>query len=72
MVKLFKLDWKYDGPLAVAYEIRAIMHDIDATAMKREIPHTTFTKAHYLTYSHYLESLQASDQLKSIIFDSGG
>jgi hypothetical protein len=33
------------------------------------LPLTTFIKALYRTYSHYLELLQASGQMKSITFD---
>jgi hypothetical protein len=45
------------------------MHDIEATRVKIDIPLMTFIKALYPTYSHYLESLQASGQIKSITFD---
>jgi hypothetical protein len=45
------------------------MHDIEATGVKIDLPLTTFIKALYPTYSHYLESLQESGQMKSITFD---
>jgi hypothetical protein len=70
LVKFFNLELKDDDPMALAFEIKAIMHNIDATGVKIDIPLTTFIKALYLTYSHYLESLQASGQMKSITFDS--
>jgi hypothetical protein len=69
MVKLFNLELKNDDPMALASEIKAIMHDIDATGVKIDLPLTSFIKALYPTYSHYLESLQASGQMKSITFD---
>jgi hypothetical protein len=69
MVKLFNLELKNDDPMALASEIKAIMHDIEATGVKIDLPLTTFIKALYPTYSHYLESLQASGQMKSITFD---
>jgi len=46
--------------MTLASEIKAIMHDIDATRVKIDLPLTTFIKALYPTYSHYIESLQAS------------
>jgi len=46
------------------------MHDVEATRVKMDIPLTNFVKALYPTYSHYLESLQASSQLKNINFDT--
>jgi hypothetical protein len=69
-VKLFNLELKNDDPMALASEIKAIMHDIDAIGVKIDIPLTAFNKALYPTYSHYLESLQASGQMKSITFDT--
>jgi hypothetical protein len=69
-VKLFNLELKNDDPMALASEIEAIMHDINATEVKMEIPLMAFIKALYPTYSHYLESLQASGQMKSITFDT--
>jgi hypothetical protein len=45
------------------------MHDIEATEMKIDLPLISFIKALYPTYSHYLELLQASGQIKSITFD---
>jgi hypothetical protein len=69
MVKLFNLELKNDDPMDLASEIKSIMHDIDATRVKIDLPLTTFIKALYPTYSHYLESLQASGQMKSITFD---
>jgi hypothetical protein len=45
------------------------MHDIEATGVNIDLPLMAFIKALYPTYSHYLESLQASGQMKSITFD---
>jgi hypothetical protein len=69
MLKLFNLELKNDDPMALVLEIKAIMHDIEATGVKIDLPLMTFIKALYPTYSHYLESLQASGQMKSITFD---
>jgi hypothetical protein len=41
MVKLFNLELKNDDPMALASEIKAIMHDIDATRVKIDLPLTT-------------------------------
>jgi hypothetical protein len=68
MLKLFNLELKNDDPTALASEITTIMHDIEATRAKIDLPLTTFIKALYPTYSHYLESLQASNQMKSMTF----
>lgn len=46
------------------------MHDVEATRFKVEIPIITLFKALYPTYSHYLESLQASAKLKNINFET--
>ena len=51
-------------------EIKVITHGIDATGVNIDISHTTFIKDLYPTYSHYLESLQASGQMKSLNFDN--
>jgi hypothetical protein len=69
MVKIFNLELKNDYSMALAYEIKVIMHDIDATRLKIELPLTTFIKALFPTYSHCLEYLQESSQKKSITFD---
>jgi hypothetical protein len=69
-VKLFNIELKDGDPVALSYEIKAIMHDIDSTGVNIDIHLMTFIKALYPTYYHYLESLQASGQMKSITFDS--
>lgn len=46
------------------------MDDIKSTCIKIEITLTSLTKAQYSTYSNYLESLQASGNLKSLTFDT--
>jgi hypothetical protein len=61
---------KDDDPMDLSFEIKAIMHDIDATGVKIGIPLANFIKAIYPTYYHYLESLQASGQMKAITLDS--
>ena len=70
MVKLFSLEMKNDDPLALASEIRSIMHDIQNTGVKMDIPLIAYVKALYPTYSHYLESLQESGNLEHITFDT--
>jgi hypothetical protein len=44
------------------------MHDIEATGVNIDLPHIAFIKALYPTFSRYLESLQASGQMKSNTF----
>jgi len=56
--------------MALISEIRAIMHDIDSTSVKIDIALINLIKALYPTYSNYLESLQASGNLKSLTFDT--
>jgi hypothetical protein len=68
MLKLFNLELKNDDPMALPLEIKAIMHDIKPTRVNIDLPLTSFIKALYSTYSHYLESLQESGQMKSITF----
>ena len=46
------------------------MHDIKATSVEIDIPLIAYVKALYPTYSHYLESLKVSGNLKEITFDS--
>lgn len=60
MINIFNLELNYDDPLALALEIIAILHDVESTRVKMEIPIIIFVKAIYPTYSHYLESLQDS------------
>ena len=55
--------------MKLAYEIRAIFHDIDATGVKVDIQLTAFNKPLYRSYTHYLESLQISGQMKSMTFE---
>lgn len=56
--------------MALIYEIRAIMHDIDSTGVKIDIALIALIKALYSTYSNYLKSFQASSNLKSLTFDT--
>ena len=46
------------------------MYDIDSTGVKIDIALIALIKALYPTYSNYLESLQASGNLKSLTFDT--
>jgi len=70
MIKLFSLELQNDDPLALALELKSIMHDIKVTNVELDIPLITFVKELYPTYSNYLESLQANGNLKEITFDS--
>jgi len=70
MIKLFTLELKNNDPLALASEVKSIMHDIKSTKVELDIPLIAFLKALYPTYSNYLESLQANGNLKDITFDS--
>jgi hypothetical protein len=54
LVKLFNLELKNDDPMDLASEIKAILHDIDATGVKIDIPLIAFIKALYL---HILTTL---------------
>ena len=56
--------------MTLILEIRAIMHDIDFTGVKIDIALIALIKELYPTYSDYLESLQASGNLKSFTFDT--
>ena len=58
-----------NDPPKLASEIKAINHEIECTGVKVYFPITTFIKALYPIYSHYLESLQASGKLKDLDFD---
>ena len=46
--------------LNLLLKFRAIFRDIDATGIKVDIQLIAFIKAFYPSYTHYLESLQAS------------
>jgi hypothetical protein len=69
MVNLFNLELKNDELMDLVAEIKAIMHEIDATGVKVDLPLTSFINILYPRCSHYLDSLQASGQMKSIKFD---
>eukprot|EP00253_Pinus_taeda_P006580 PITA_06580 len=70
MIKLFTLELQNNDPLALAFEIKYIVHDIKSTKVELDISLIAFLKALYPTYSNYLESLQANGNLKDITFDS--
>jgi len=57
---------KGNNPLKLASEIKAINHKIESTRVKVDMQLTAFIKA---LYSHYLESLQASEHLKGLNLD---
>ena len=46
------------------------MHNIKSTGVEIDIPLMSYVKELYPTYSHYLESLQASGKLKKITVES--
>jgi hypothetical protein len=68
-MKLFNLELKDNNPMKLASEIKALFHDIDSTGVKFDLQLTAFIKALYPNYLHYLESLQASGQMKAMTFD---
>eukprot|EP00253_Pinus_taeda_P024327 PITA_24327 len=70
MIKLFTLELQNNDPLALASEIKSIVHDIKSTKVELDISLIAFLKALYPTYSNYPESLQANGNLKDITFDS--
>lgn len=69
-IKLFSLELKNADPGALALEVRSIIHDIKTTSVQIYIPPISYANELYPTYSNYLESLQASGNLKEITFDS--
>ena len=64
LMKLFIWKLKDNDPMRLALEIKAIYHNIDSIGVKVGFQLTVFIKALYTAYSHYLESLQASGQMK--------
>jgi len=48
---------KDNDPMALAFEIKSIMHDVDAISVNIGISIMVFIKVLYPTYCHYLESL---------------
>jgi len=60
---------KDNDPLKSASEIKSNFHDIEANGIKVDLQLTSFIKVLHPLYSNYLESLQASGQLKDITFD---
>ena len=66
MIKLFTLELQNNDPLALASEVKSIMHDMKSTKVELDIPLIAFLKALYPTYSNYLESLQANGNLKEV------
>ena len=69
-MNLFNLEVQDNDPMKLASEIKELFHDIEATGVKVDLQITTFIKSLYPTYSHNLESLQASGQMKAINFDT--
>ena len=70
MLKLFNLEVKDNDPMLVASLIREIMHKIQASGMKPDLPLASFLKWLYPTHSNYLESLQGSDKFKDLTYDT--
>ena len=56
MITLFNIELKNDDPLALASEVRSIMHDIKNNGVEIDIPLISYVNELYPTYSHYLES----------------
>lgn len=59
---------KDDDPMVLILDIREIMHDINSTSINIGISLAYLIKVLYPTYSNYIESLQASGNLKSLTF----
>jgi len=70
LVKLFNLELKNDDHMDSTSKIKFTIHNIDDIGLKIYLPLIAFIKALYPTYSHYLESLEASGKMKSISFDT--
>ena len=70
MIKLFNFELKNDDSLYLASKVRSIMYDIKNSGVEVDIPLIAYVMALYPTYSHYLESLDASGNLMKITFDS--
>ena len=64
------MDVKDNDLLLVAFNIIEMMHKIQESSMKSNLPFATFVKSLYPTHSNYLESLQASNKFKHLSFDT--
>ena len=54
LMKLFNMELQDNDPMKLASQIKALFHDIEAICVKVDLQLTTFIKAIYPTYSHYL------------------
>ena len=70
LLKFFNLELKDNNPMDISPKTKATRHEIDATSLNVDLPLTAFNEALYSTYSPYLESLQASSQLKYLKFNT--
>jgi hypothetical protein len=70
LMKLFNLELKDNNPMKLASESKSLFNDIDSIGVKVDLKLIAFIKSLYPTYSHYLESLQASGQMKAVTFDT--
>ena len=70
MLKLFNLEVKDNDPMILSTNVRAFMHKIQTISMQLDLPLVSFIRSLYPTHSHYLESLQASDKLKDLTFNT--
>ena len=57
ILKLFNLELKYNDLMLVAFDIIEIMHKIQASGMKPNLPLVSCLNSLYSTHSNYLESL---------------
>ena len=64
MLKLFSLKVKDNDPMLVAYDIKAIMHEIKASCMRPDLPLAKFLNSMYPNHSNYIDSLQSKRQVK--------
>jgi len=69
-LKIFNLELKNDDTMALISKIKPIMHDIESIEVNINITLVALIKELYLTYLNYLESLQASNNLKSLTLDT--
>ena len=67
-MNIFNLELKDNDRIILASTVKSIIHEIDSTRVNIVIPLTTLIKGLFPTYSHYLESPQASGQMKSLEF----
>ena len=66
MIKLFTLELKNNDPLALASEIKSIMHDIKSTKVELDISLIAFLKAHSILPTPIILSLYKQMEILKI------